>query len=158
MRHKVFGRKLNRNTNERKRLFRNISRSLILNGHVRTTLARAKAVQPFIEKLITKAKENNLRIRRILFKELVDKKIVEKTTDIAKVFRLRKGGYTRITKLALRAGDNASEVIISFTENIPTKEADFITKDSKKEIKQEAKIKQKVKENDDTKDKKPQNK
>ncbi len=120
MQHMVFGRKLNRTANERKRLFRNLTRSLILHGQIKTSLAKAKAIQPLVEKLITKAKKNTdlLRTRRLLLKELADEKSVNKLLEIGPLFNNRKGGYTRIIKLGNRAGDNTIEVVMSFTQTV----------------------------------------
>lgn len=119
MLHKVFGRKLNRTANERKRLFKNLVRSLILTGNIKTTLAKAKAVQPLVEKLVTKAKENSLVTRRLLLHELNDNRTVDKLLkDIGPLFKSRAGGYTRILKLINQEGDNAVKVSLSFTENV----------------------------------------
>lgn len=119
MRHSVFGRKLNRTSNERKRLFRNLLRSLILHGQIKTTKAKAKSIQPYVERLITKAKKDStLATRRLLLKQVPYNDVVDKLFDIAPLFKSRKGGYTRIIKLSNRLGDNASEVFISFTEAV----------------------------------------
>lgn len=123
MRHKVSGRKLNRSTNERKRLFRNLSRSLILHGSITTTRAKAKAIQGFVEKLVTKAKDNNLTIRRHLTSELNDQRSVNKLlTEIGPLFKTVNGGYTKIIKLVNRTSDNAQLAIITFTKTISKSE------------------------------------
>lgn len=109
MRHRVKRKKLSRTKDHRKALIRNLSRSLILEGKVETTLAKAKFVKPYVEKLVTKAKKdsgikniNNVNSKlnstdatRVLFKDLVAQ------------FKDRNGGYTRITKLGFRDGDKA---------------------------------------------------
>lgn len=119
MLHSVFGRKLNRSANERKRLFRNLTRSLILHGKITTTLAKAKAIQPLIEKMITKAKNDNaLKTRRLLLKSLSDRFTVDKLLEIGPLFKNRNGGYTRIVKLGRRVGDNANHVVMTFTETV----------------------------------------
>lgn len=116
MQHSIYGRKLNRTANERKRLFKNLIRSLILNGQIQTTLAKAKAIQPSIEKLVTKAKVGDtILTKRILMSEISDQNSVNKLLEIGKLFKERKGGYTRILKLGNRLGDNATSVVMSFT-------------------------------------------
>lgn len=120
MRHRIFGRQLGRDTNERKRLFRNLSRSLILHGRITTTLGKAKALKPFVERLITYAKENTLSNRRLLLRKLPDKEAVNKLLlEIGPLFKKRAGGYTRIIRSGSRLGDNTTKVILSFTENVP---------------------------------------
>lgn len=120
MKHRVFGRKLNRTSNERQRLFVNLSKFLILNGQITTTLAKAKAVQPSIEKMVSRAKLNTLANRRLLLKELSDVGIVNKLMkEIGPLFQNRNGGYTRIIKLGNRLGDSAKMVSFSFTEYVP---------------------------------------
>ncbi len=134
MQHHVFGRKLNRSSNERKRLFRNLTRSLILNGQITTSKAKAKAIQPLIEKLITRAKENNLTNRRLLLKELADEEVVNKMlSEIGPLFKNRPGGYTRIIKLDNRLGDNTELVSFSFTQIVSkTSKPKKVEKEKKK--------------------------
>lgn len=119
MQHSIFGRKLNRTSNERKRLFRNLSRSLILHGQIRTTYAKAKSIQPYVEKLITQAKKDaEVSTKRLLLRDLPYNDVVKKLYEIAPLFKNRKGGYTRIIKLGSRMGDNANEVLLGFTETV----------------------------------------
>lgn len=123
MLHHVFGRKLNRSANERKRLFRNLARSLILNGQITTSFAKAKAVQPLVEKMVTRAKVNTLHNRRLLLKEIKDRSVVDKLlSEVGPLFKSRPGGYTRIIKIGNRLGDNTIQVMISFTQNIQKSE------------------------------------
>lgn len=119
MLHHVFGRKLNRTANERKRLFKNLIRSLVVNGKISTTLAKAKAVQPGIEKLVTRAKITDLVSRRFLLKQINDEAVVDKLlTEIGPLFKNVNGGYTRIIKSGKRFGDNAQSVLFTFTKNV----------------------------------------
>lgn len=121
MLHHVFGRKLNRSSNERKRLFRNLARSLILHGQITTSIAKAKAIQPLVEKMVTRAKVNTLHNRRILLKEITERAVVDKLlSEIGPSFKNIAGGYTRIIKIANRDGDNTIQAVISFTQKFVT--------------------------------------
>ncbi len=114
MRHLVKGKKLNRNTESRKALVKSIVVALFKNEKIETTLAKAKYIRPFAEKLITRAKENTLSARRILIADLQDKDIVNKLlNDIAPSFLERKGGYTRIQRTSVRYGDVTQMATIS---------------------------------------------
>ncbi len=149
MLHRVFGRKLNQSTNQRKRLFRNLTRSLILHGKIKTTLAKAKAIQPLIEKLVTKAKTDNLHNRRIVFKQLAERVVVDKLFKvIGPAFKEITGGYTRIIKFGTRKGDNSLLAVLTFTKEIPKEEEKKEEKALKKvEIKKEKKVKKEKEEN-----------
>lgn len=107
MRHLVFGRKLGRDTNERKALLANLSNSLISKGQITTTLAKAKFAQGYVEKLITAAKSNKLATQRSLAPYLTSQDFLRLVSEIGPGFLERKGGYTRIIKLGSRLGDNA---------------------------------------------------
>ena len=126
MLHSIYGRKLGRTTDERKRLFINLSRSLFFHGKINTTLAKAKAIQPFVEKLITKARIDSLTTRRQLYKSLNDRHIVERVLKvIGPAFKNKPGGYTRIIKTPASFGDNAKQAVMMFTEKIAvTKKAE----------------------------------
>jgi large subunit ribosomal protein L17 len=91
----------------------NLARSLFDEGHVITTVAKAKAVRPLAEKLITKARRGDLHSRRTILKTIHDNAIVTKLFDeVAPRYAERPGGYTRITKLGPRRGDGAEEALI----------------------------------------------
>lgn len=136
MLHHVFGRKLNRTANERKRLFRNLTRSLILHGQINTTLAKAKAVQPLVEKLITRSKVANLENRRFLLKQLNDQQVVNKLLiEIGPLFDNIKGGYTKIIKLGNRLGDNAQSVVFTFTKSVSNSTVKLVKKTEEKTAK-----------------------
>ncbi|MDO8451540.1 MAG: 50S ribosomal protein L17 [bacterium] len=124
MRHAYFGRKLSRTKNERRSLLRNLSRDLLLHGKIRTTLAKAKAVQPMIEKLITKAKIGTDQKKREAYAELPSKEaIVQLFKRSSGQFTKRTSGYTRITKLGPRKGDSGEEVLIGFVDEDTPAEA-----------------------------------
>jgi len=106
VKHRVRGKKLNRNLGQRKALYRNLLISLVKHGQIRTTLAKAKAIRPEIEKLVTIAKKGDLAARRRLLKFIPQKQIVTKLIDeIGPRFKKRPGGYLRIVKLGPRSSD-----------------------------------------------------
>jgi len=117
MKKRTFGRQLGRTKNQRRALFRNLISSLIDKGEIITTAAKAKAIRPEIEKLITKAKTATLADRRIIFRLLGRRDLVNRLVDsIGTVFKNRPGGYVRLLKLVNRIGDQAEMVKIMFTE------------------------------------------
>ncbi|AWE42023.1 50S ribosomal protein L17 [Actinobaculum sp. 313] len=103
----------------------NLCKDLIRNKSVRTTQARAKAVQPYMEKLITKAKRGDTANRRQALKVLGDRELAYILfEELAPLFAERDGGYTRITKIGNRKGDNAPMAVISLvTEKVSPKQA-----------------------------------
>jgi len=119
MRKHISGRKLQRDTNERKALFKSLMSSLVLHESITTTEAKAKAVKGAIEKIVTKAKKQAKqakqaeRILRAHFSDSVLKKLIN---DIAPRFANRPGGYTRIIKLGNRLQDNAKMVKLEWVE------------------------------------------
>lgn len=119
MRHGYFGKKLSRNTNERRRLFLMLARELIDHGMIKTTLAKARAVQPLVEKLVTKAKKGSSADKRQLYKVLADNESVARLTNWAHTrFNNRTSGFTRIVKMGYRLGDNSEEVMFTFVDPV----------------------------------------
>lgn len=117
MRHSVFGRKLSRTKNERRRLFAGLTRDLLTRDRIVTTIAKAKAVQPLIEKLITLAREGSEVSRRRVMAVLTDRPITDKLFDQAKSrFTARTSGFTRIIKAGVRQGDATKTAILSFVD------------------------------------------
>lgn len=141
MRHMMRGYKLGRVRRERLALIRNLAISLILHESIKTTLAKAKALQPFIEKLITTAKVNTLQTKRSLMSDLNNnQKVVSKMLElIGPRFKNRNGGYTRIIKAGFRAGDSAPAAIIALVEQTTPEEATAIL--AKKAERKVAKVK-----------------
>lgn len=143
MRKRIFGRKLKRDKNARKMLFRSLMSSLVLNGRIKTTEAKAKSIKGEIEKMVTHAKRSGEEAKRILLKSLADEKIVDKIIkDIAPKFKARPGGYLRILKLGPRLKDNAKIVILTWVEDIAAtsfKEPKRNNTNKKKEVKKESK-------------------
>ncbi|MBL7053613.1 50S ribosomal protein L17 [Patescibacteria group bacterium] len=113
MRHRKKGKILGRKYAQRKALYRDLSNALILNDKIKTTEAKAKAVKPIVERLITRAKENSItnyrRINSFLQSRESTKKILE---EIGPKYKTRPGGYSRIIKTGPRKGDNAKMVIL----------------------------------------------
>ena len=117
MRHKIAGRKLNRKSSHRISLLKNLSKSLIRNEQIETTLPKAKDLRPFVEKLLNRGKTNNLHSRRKVFNDLRDMSLVNKVFDtLAKRYSKRNGGYVRILKSGYRYGDAAPKAIIELVD------------------------------------------
>lgn len=117
MRHQVHGKKLNRSSGHRKALYRNLVQSLVEHERITTTLAKAKAVRPVAEKLITRAKDQDLPARRAIIGFLPTKSAAEKMyTDIAPRFSERPGGYTRIIKIGRRTGDGVEMAVLELVD------------------------------------------
>lgn len=116
MRHKKHKNKLNVSPSHRKSLMRNLGISLIDHGQIKTTIAKARATSPYVEKLVTLAKEDTVHNRRLAFSKLNDKAAVQKLfTEWGPKFKERNGGYTRVLKLAdKRWSDNSEMGIIAF--------------------------------------------
>jgi large subunit ribosomal protein L17 len=123
MRHLKAGRHLNRSASHRQALMRNLTRALIEHDRIITTVAKAKEVRPFIEKLITLAKKNTLHARRLAVARLHDKEAVAKLfTEIAPRYADRPGGYTRIIKRhERRLGDAGHTAFIELLKEGETK-------------------------------------
>ena len=109
MRHRVGGRKLQRTSSHRAALFRNMAAALIKHEQITTTLAKAKELRPYTEKLVTLAKKGGLSNRRLAHARLLDETQLTKLFDVlADRYRTRNGGYIRIVKAGIRASDAAS--------------------------------------------------
>lgn len=116
-RHQYKSRKLSRKSGPRKALLRGLATSVILYERVKTTQAKAKEVQPIVEKLITAAKKGDLAAVRMLSSYLYGENTVAKlVTEIAPIYKTRNGGYTRIVKLGNRPGDNAPVAILELVD------------------------------------------
>jgi large subunit ribosomal protein L17 len=117
MRHRVAGRKLQRTTAHRNALFRNMAAALIKHEQITTTLAKAKELRPYVEKLVTLAKKGGLSNRRLAHARLMDETQLAKLFDaIAPRYAERSGGYTRVVKAGIRASDAAAMAIIEFVD------------------------------------------
>ena len=115
MRHRNKKKILDRAKAQRKALLRSLATSLILYEKIKTTHAKAKVLRPYIEKLITKGKKNDLNTRRQLNRYLYKENAVKKVLEVLSPrYKERKGGYTRVIKLGSRIGDAAKMAIIEF--------------------------------------------
>jgi len=119
MRKQVFGRQLQRDTNERKALFKSLMNALVIHESIQTTEAKARAIQSEIEKMVTKAKKNTLQAER-MFQAYFSKPTLRKFfDDVTPRFADRLGGYTRIIKIGNRLHDNAKMVLLEWVEKKP---------------------------------------
>ncbi len=115
MRHRHGYRKLNRTSSHRKALLKNLAIALIMNEKIETTVAKAKTLRSYIEKLITKARVGDFNAHREVFAHLQDKEATKKLmNEIAPKYKERNGGYTRIIKTRVRRGDAAPMAFIEF--------------------------------------------
>ena len=117
MRHSVYGRKFSRTNDERKRLFTGLVRALLASDSIVTTIAKAKAVQPMVEKLVTRAKLGKPSDLRRVLRVIPEREIAKRLMEDAKTrFAARSSGYTRIIKLGKREGDATEMVQFSFVD------------------------------------------
>ena len=120
MRHHRAGKKLGRDSAHRKALYSNLAGALIEHGRIKTTEAKAKAVKPFAEQMITLGKRGDLHARRLALAELRSQDVVHQLfADVAPRFADRPGGYTRIVKLGPRNGDAAEMVYLELVDYQP---------------------------------------
>lgn len=121
MRHGRSGKKLGRDAAHRKALYSNLVAALFEHGRIKTTEAKAKAVQPIAEKLITLGKRDDVAARRKAVAYLRHKWVVADLFEtVAPRFADRNGGYTRIVKIGPRQGDAAPMVYLEFVDHVPT--------------------------------------
>ena len=135
MRHGLGHKKLNRTSEHRKALLKNMLNSLIKYEQITTTLPKAKILKPQIDKVITLGKKDNLTNKKNLFSKLQDKLNARKVTNIlSKRYLSRNGGYSRIIKAGFRYGDKAPLAIIELVDrNINAKKAAIKNKDKGKQ-------------------------
>ena len=136
MRHKFANRKLNRTSEHRKALFKNMLNSLIKYEQITTTLPKAKELKPKIDKVITLGKRKTLHNKKNLFSQLQDKFSVNKIVNtLTQRYEKRKGGYSRVIKAGFRYGDDAPMAIIELVDrDVEAKKIDIKkTKETKTE-------------------------
>ena len=133
MRHKFGHKKLNRTSEHRKALIKNMLNSLIKYEQITTTLPKAKVLKPQADKIITLGKKNSLQNTKILVSKLQDINSANKVKKtLAKRYEKRKGGYTRIIKAGFRYGDNAPVAVIEFVDrDVEAKKVDRKKKENK---------------------------
>ena len=117
MRHRVGGRKLQRTSAHRAALFRNMAAALIKHEQITTTVAKAKELRPYVEKLVTLGKHGGLSNRRLAHARLLDEAQLVKLFDVLAVrYADRAGGYTRVIKAGIRLSDASPMAIIEFVD------------------------------------------
>lgn len=132
MKKRIKIRKFSRTSNERKQLFRNLITSLVQYGFIETSEAKAKAIRPMVEKLVTMAKDNSLSSFRRLIQNTGSSEVAKGLQVVGQTFSSRPGGYVRLIRLGHRLGDDSSVVRIEWVEKITNPE---IVTSVKKEIK-----------------------
>ena len=127
MRHKLGYRKLNKTSEHRKALFKNMLNSLIKYEQITTTLPKAKELKPKIDKVITLGKKNSLQSKKDLFSELQSKSSVDKLLKIlSQRYEKRQGGYSRVIRAGFRYGDDAPMAIIELIDrDVQAKKVDI---------------------------------
>ena len=142
MRHRLGYKKLNRTSEHRKALIKNMLNSLIKYEQITTTLPKAKVLKPQADKIITLGKKDTLINTRALVSKLQDINSANKVKkNLAKRYEKRKGGYTRIIKAGFRYGDNAPMAIIEFVDrDVEAKRVNKKKKENLKDNKEEKKI------------------
>ena len=135
MRHRIANKKLNRTSEHRKALLKNMLNSLIKYEQIKTTLPKAKFLKPQADKIITLGKKETLQTTKMLVSQLQDIKSANKVKKtLSKRYGKRKGGYTRIIKAGFRYGDNAPMAIIEFVDrDLEAKRVDKPKKETTKE-------------------------
>lgn len=114
MRHHNSNRKFGREKNQRNALLKSLAHSLALKGKIKTTEPKAKELRPFIEKLVTLGKKQTLASRRLLESRVGSMAAKKIAGELAKTYKDRSGGYTRITKMTPRVSDGSKMAIIEF--------------------------------------------
>ena len=142
MRHKLGYKKLNRTSEHRKALIKNMLNSLIKYEQITTTLPKAKVLKPQADKIITLGKKVSLHNTKALFSKLQDSKSTSKVIKtLSKRYEKRNGGYTRIIKAGFRYGDNAPLAVIEFVDrDLQAKRVDRKKKDNPKDTKEDKKL------------------
>ncbi|MDA7467867.1 50S ribosomal protein L17 [Candidatus Pelagibacter ubique] len=142
MRHGMANKKLNRTSEHRKALLKNMLNSLIKYEQITTTLPKAKFLKPQADKIITLGKKETLQTTKMLMSKLQDITSANKVKKtLSKRYETRKGGYTRIIKAGFRYGDNAPMAVIEFVDrDVEAKRVDRKKKDPAKDKTEEKKL------------------
>ena len=142
MRHGLSHKKLNRTSEHRKALLKNMLNSLIKYEKITTTLPKAKFLKPQADKIITLGKKDSLQNTKLLISKLQDTNSANKVKKtLSKRYLNRKGGYTRIIKAGFRYGDKAPMAVIEFVDrDVQAKKVDIKKKTTTKDVKEEKKL------------------
>jgi large subunit ribosomal protein L17 len=123
MKHRIAGRRLDRTTEHRTAMFRNMVTSLLRHEKIVTTTPKAKELKRIADKVITQAKRGTPHARRLVNRDIKDVEVLVKLFGpVAERFKSRPGGYTRIVRVGRRAGDNAEMAVIELVEKTPATE------------------------------------
>lgn len=114
MRHHNANRKLGRKRNQRKALIKSLATSLVRDGKIKTTEAKAKELRPFVEKLVTLGKKETQASRRELESRVGPRAAKKIASELSPAYKERNGGYTRITKMVRRQSDGSPMAVIEF--------------------------------------------
>jgi large subunit ribosomal protein L17 len=160
MRHRNAGRKLGVPTKRRKAILRQLVEAVLLHGRIKTTITRAKAAQPLVDKMVTLAKKGTLHHRRQAMAFIPRKDVVNRLFDqIVEWYKQRAGGYTRIIKIGIRPGDGALMAFLELVDWIPGDKLEGqLTKVIKVETPEEAAKSEKDKKDKDKKEAKKETK
>ncbi len=118
MRKNVFGRKFKRNVNQRQTLFKGLMASLIMYGNLKTTEAKSKAIKGEIDKLVTRARKDTMLAKKLLEPHLSAEAVGKFMTEVVPVFKDRNSGFTRTVRLGQRLKDNATLVLMTWTDEV----------------------------------------
>lgn len=135
MRHRIEGRKFGRVSDARRLMICNLVKSMVEHGQIKTTLAKAKELRSYVDRIVTYGKKDTIHSRRLAYSILGDRALVKRLFDeIAPAFEGRNGGYTRVVKSGFRRGDSAPMAIIQFVEEsvVESKEDHIKAKDLNK--------------------------
>ena len=123
MKHRIAGRRLDRTTEHRTAMFKNMVTSLLRHERIQTTTPKAKELKRIADKVITAAKRGTPHARRLVNRDIKDVEVLAKLFGpIAERFKARPGGYTRIIRVGRRVGDNAEVAVIELVERTPAQE------------------------------------
>ena len=140
MRHRVYGKHLSRSKNERLALFRGLIRSLVLEGSLTTTEAKAKAIKPTIDKLVTAGRKNSPSSLRLIQSAVQQSEVIKKLLEeITPVYKQRSSGFTKVVRLGQRQGDGAMIVKMTWVDELKDKAKKPDSSQSKEEAASETK-------------------
>jgi large subunit ribosomal protein L17 len=146
MKHRIAGRRLDRTTEHRTAMFRNMVTSLIRHERIETTVQKAKELKRIADKVITAAKRGTPHARRLVNRDIKDVEVLVKLFGpVAAQFKARPGGYTRIVRVGRRTGDNAEMAVIELVERTGAKAEGEAKTEAKGEAKAEKATKAKTK-------------
>lgn len=145
MRKNVFGRKLKRDKNQRQALFKGLMSSLVMYGKLKTTEAKSKAIKGEVDKLVTRARKDSRLAKRLLEPHLTAQALKKFVSDVVPVFKDRNSGFTKTVRLGNRLKDNASLVLMTWTDEVQLKTNNSKLKTEEKKISKKTPVKKAIK-------------